>query len=452
MNECTILSPLGILGYGIPEDSLDRAVTAYDIDVIASDAGSIDPGPNYLGLGKSFTEYDLVRRDLSLLLDARERLDVPLLVGTSGGSGARPHVEWLYDILQDLVREKGLSVTAARIYTDLDAEFLKRKRDAGEVSQLDYDAELTDERLAETTTAVAQVGHQPFVEALEAGADVVLGGRSSDIAPFAAVPRREGFDPGLCGHLGKILECGAHATESGSGSDSLVGILRDDHFEVEPPNPEKRCTTESVSAHTFYEKADPDRIHLPDGHVDVSAARFEQVDDRRVRVSGSRFEASDRDAVLVEGVRKRGARTIALGGVRDPTTIRHLDEIVAGTEARVADVFEDRTEKYDLTVRAYGVDGVPLYESESEETPTEVGLVVDVLAATQEFADAVCSMARSTLLHHPFEGRTATGGNIAFPYSPSDISVGDVYEFSIHHLLESVDQQSLADVRLEELA
>ena len=61
----------------------------------------------------------------------------------------------------------------------------------------------------------------------------------------------------------------------------------------------------------------------------------------------------------------------------------------------------------------------------------EVGIIIDVVAETQEQANTLCSVARSTLLHHGYQGRISTGGNVAFPYSPSDIKVGAVYQFSI---------------------
>jgi hypothetical protein len=48
----------------------------------------------------------------------------------------------------------------------------------------------------------------------------------------------------------------------------------------------------------------------------------------------------------------------------------------------------------------------------------------------------LCSLARSTLLHYGYDGRISTAGNLAFPFSPSDISMGEVYEFSIYHLLD----------------
>ena len=36
-------------------------------------------------------------------------------------------------------------------------------------------------------------------------------------------------------------------------------------------------------------------------------------------------------------------------------------------------------------------------------------------------------------------GKTSTAGNLAFPFSPSDIRAGDVYGFSIYHLMQVDD-------------
>ncbi len=49
----TVYAPLGMLGYGFPMRSL-KAALEHGFDVIALDAGSVDPGPYYLGTGKSF--------------------------------------------------------------------------------------------------------------------------------------------------------------------------------------------------------------------------------------------------------------------------------------------------------------------------------------------------------------------------------------------------------------
>ena len=68
--------------------------------------------------------------------------------------------------------------------------------------------------------------------------------------------------------------------------------------------------------------------------------------------------------------------------------------------------------------------------------PSESGILLDVVAPSQAMADSICSLARSTLLHYGYIGRIATAGNLAFPFSPSDIRAGLVYEFSIYHLME----------------
>ncbi len=73
------------------------------------------------------------------------------------------------------------------------------------------------------------------------------------------------------------------------------------------------------------------------------------------------------------------------------------------------------------------------------EAGHEIGIVLEVVASTQELANAICATARSTLLHYPYAGRKSTAGNLAFLYSPSDIPCGAVYRFSVYHLVEVDD-------------
>ena len=51
----TVFAPQGMLGYGIPERARCDSASNARPDVLAVDAGSIDPGPHYLGAGTSFT-------------------------------------------------------------------------------------------------------------------------------------------------------------------------------------------------------------------------------------------------------------------------------------------------------------------------------------------------------------------------------------------------------------
>lgn len=89
MKQLTLLSPTAILGYGFPDSSFERGLS-FGPDVIAVDAGSTDPGPYYLGAGKPFVAQGAVKRDLTYLLRAARTMRIPLVIGSAGGSGARP--------------------------------------------------------------------------------------------------------------------------------------------------------------------------------------------------------------------------------------------------------------------------------------------------------------------------------------------------------------------------
>src|SRR5260370_3634124 len=92
-----VLAPEGMLGYGIPVRSMEEGL-ARNPDVLAVDAGSTDPGPYYLGAGVPFTSRRAVKRDLAMMLDAAHARRIPVLIGSAGGGGGRPHVEWLPNV------------------------------------------------------------------------------------------------------------------------------------------------------------------------------------------------------------------------------------------------------------------------------------------------------------------------------------------------------------------
>ena len=90
-------------------------------------------------------------------------------------------------------------------------------------------------------------------------------------------------------------------------------------------------------------------------------------------------------------------------------------------------------------------------EPKQEITSHEIGIVIDVVADTQEHANAVCAVARSTLLHYGYPGRIATAGNLAFPFSPSDMKVGPVFVFSVYGLLKGGDPSEMFPCTIEQI-
>jgi len=452
MEETRVLSLTAILGYGYPTEAF-AAGMKWEPHAVAVDAGSTDPGPYYLGEGVSFTARDNVKRDLTpALVECRKR-GIPLLVGSAGGAGAAPHLRWTVDIVEEIARENRLRFRMAIIPADVPKSLVIDRIRQGAVHPLGPVPPLTEDAVERTVRIVGQMGTEPFMKALEMGAEVIVAGRAYDPAVFAAVSLVRGHDKGLAIHMGKILECGAIAAVPGSGSDLLMGTIAGDSFVVEPPNPTRKCTVRSVAAHSLYEKADPYHLPGPGGVLDLSEVTFEQSSSRAVTVRGSRYQESSPYCIKLEGVEHIGYRCISIAGVRDPVAIPRIDNIIAGVKEQVRDrSAEFSNGNCNVWFHVYGKDGVMgELEPDSTTMPKELAIVIDVVGKTQEIADSVCSLVRSTMLHYGYEGRLSTAGNLAFPFSPQDVSCGPVYRFSCHHLLEVADPCELFPVNIVEV-
>lgn len=450
MKELRILSPSGIVGYGFPEESFLAGV-ALKPDLIACDGGSTDPGPYYLGSGIPFTNATAVKRDMSLMLKAACELGIPLVVGTAGGCGADVHVAREVEIIRQIAAEQKLSFKMAVISSEFEKDTLVEYLHQGRIEKLGPAPVVTEADIRESTHVVAQMGIEPIIRALDEGAQVVICGRCYDPAAFAAPAIRLGYDKGLAMHLGKILECAAICATPGSASDCIMGYLGEDYFCVEPLNPDRKCTPTSVSAHTLYEKSNPYILPGPGGHLDLSECVFTPDSDRRVRVTGSKFVPEEIPSVKLEGAKPAGCRTISICGNRDPIFISQVDDILENVKKRTAANLSADFD-YQLDFIVYGKNGVMgRLEPGGNPDAHEIGIVIDVVADTPEQSAAVCSVARSTLLHYGYPGRIATAGNLAFPFSPSDIKVGPIYVFSVYALLRSEDPLSLFDINYEEV-
>jgi len=433
-----ILSTTAILGYGFPLASFEAGIKMKP-DVIAVDAGSTDPGPYYLGAGISFTDYLAVKRDLSIMIQAGIENAIPVLIGSAGGSGAKPHLDWTVNIINEIAVEKNLHFKMAVIEADFDKKFVLEEFAKGKVRPLHPAPECTVEDITESTHIVGQMGVEPFIKALQDGAQVICAGRSYDPTMFAALPILKGFDKGLALHCGKILECAAIASNPGSGSDCMFGTIYEDSFVLQTLNPIRKCTTLSVSAHTLYEKTNPYLLPGPGGTIDLHNTTFTQLDEDRVEVKGSRFIESDVYTIKLEGAKCVGYRTVSISGSRDPIFIKEVDNIIDAVNLRVKDNFKDLS-NYHLNFKIYGKNGVMGdLEPVKEISSHELCIVIDAVAQSQEVANTICGFARSTMLHYGYNGRISTAGNLAFPYSPSDFKVGAVYNFSLYHLIEVND-------------
>ncbi len=448
MTEITVLTPTGSLGYGFDSDAFTRAM-GMGPQVIAVDSGSTDPGPHYLGSGEPLVPRLSIKKELTTMLVAGCGAGIPVVVGSAGGGGTNRHVDWMAGIVREIAAEKGLRFKLAIIYADIPIERAKKALADDEIQRFEASFDLTDELLDETVALVAQMGHEPIAQALAQGADVVIAGRAVDDCAISAFPIWKGADEAQSVHMGKILECGALAADPG-GMDVMIGRVADDHFTVEPGNMRRRATTKSIAAHSLYERENPFHQAGPGHALDLNDCRFEQVDDRSVRVSGARIEHGADYWVKLEGARIAGHRAICIAGIRCPTMIGRIDEVLDAVRRDCLDYFQDNSLKIEF--HCYGRNGVMrVLEPEQEITTHELGLVVDCVAADGDTAHAASHHLSGDLLHYSYPGIFNTAGNLAFPYSPSDLRAGPVYVFSAYHLMKVDDPLELFPILMEDV-
>ena len=455
MEEIRVLSPTAILGYGYPRASLEEGMSRKP-HVIAVDGGSTDGGPYYLGIestgGSASGFIEMLSHDVGPLLEAAISAKIPLIIGSAGFAGAELHLQATVMVIRNVAESLGLRFRMAVIHAEIEKDYVRGKLREGKINPLGPVPELTEDEVEASVRIVGQMGVEPFVKAIEAGAQVIVAGRANDPSMFAALPFLKGFDKGLSLHMAKILECAAIAAEPGSGSDSMMGTLRNDHFLVEPLNPQRICTTTSVAAHSLYEKSDPLRLYSPGGLVDLSNVTFEQHSPRVVEVSGSRYIPDNTYRIKLEGSKRTGYRTICVAGVRDPGTIGRIDELIREARKEVAGKYSEHADSYKLIFHAYGRDGVMgELEPHAGSEARELGIVIEAVAPTQGLATGICATARTIMVHYGFPGRVSTAGNLAFPFSPLDIPAGPVYEFNIYHLVEEDDPHRLFPMDIVEV-
>ncbi len=445
-----LLGASGQLGYGIPAKSFSAGLDRRP-DLIGCDMGSIDIGPTYLGKGEMATSPEATRRDLRRVLHAARDLDVPLVIGSAGSAGAMPHLDATLALLRDIGRADGRHFRMAVMRADIARPYLHDAVRSGRVVSFDGMPALTDDDITAAAHIVGQMGMGPFRQALAADVDVIVAGRACDTAIFASLPAVLGFPVGLAMHMAKIIECGSLCCIPG-GRDPILATLDDTGFVLESMNPERRATPTSVAAHSLYEQSDPFTVQEPDGELDLTRAHYEAVDDRRTRVSGAAWRDSTSPTIKLEGACKIGERAVLLCGSADPRFIAQCKDLLPKVADVVRDlVCEDQPLDYTLRFRVYGIDGVRMVVPDNEPSPGEVFIMGECIAPTRERAAEVVRSCKQFLLHYGYPSRLSTAGNVAFPFTPPEVSLGAAYRFNVYHLLQVTDPDTLFPVEIEDV-
>ena len=455
MDEIRVLTPTGCIGNrGIHREAFIAALDTERPDAIAADAGSLDCGPWYLGTGQVHSPMANIRHDLEIVITEGVRRHIPVIIGSAGGSGGKPHVDITLDIVKDIARQQRLEFDVGVIYSDVAREYLMRRIRAGAVMPMVpteiFGDPLREETVAQCSQIVAMMGSEPIIEALKTGAQVVIAGRAADACVIAAYPIMKGCDRGLALHMGDIMECGETALVDREGVTKIpgrnrvpvIGILGRDHFVIKSGHPGMACTVEAVAAHSMYERESHTQVELPGGILDKQETGLAQETDSVVKVWGTKFIETPY-TVLLEGAGRVGWRTIAMLGARNPRMIDQIDEILE-QETRSVQAQFGELGKFDVYHHVYGKGGVlGPSEPEREAPGRELGIVLDVVADSQRLAHDVAEDLALKIAFSRYAGRTTTAGNVAYLFSPNVIDAGEAYTTSIYHQLAIDDPLEL---------
>jgi hypothetical protein len=438
-----IVCPNGHLGFAPIKTGSFRIGCESEPDLICADSGSCDVGPVPLGADISSSPRQWQADDLETMLLASRRLGVPMVVGSAGDTGSNSRVDLFVGIIQDLAKKHRLPrFRIGYFYSEVGKDALRRRIAAGDtVTGLDGRAPLDLATLDATDRIAAMAGIHPYIKLLDQGADVIIGGRSSDCAIFAAPAIRAGFPEGLAYFYGKVLECASFCAEPYGGKESVLGEITMDDVKINALLPEQRCTIASVAGHAMYERATPFYEHFLGGHIDMSGCLYEQYDERTVRVTGPKYVPASELRVKLEGAGKIGERYVGIVGVRDPYTIANLDLVTTWARQQVVERFGERG--YELHFTVYGRDAI-LGDREplKAEPGHELGVVVQGVAPTKAMAEEICMIATRQMFYARLPQVKGTAGGVAFlldevmPASPA-------YRWTVNHTMRLDDPLEL---------
>ncbi|HEY8451022.1 MAG: acyclic terpene utilization AtuA family protein [Micromonosporaceae bacterium] len=447
-----IMSPTGHLGFTPLEKGSFDAGLAEQPDVIVADSGSADIGPYPLGADLAHSPAEWQRHDLEICLLGARRLGIPLIIGSASDTGTDRGVDAYVAIIEELAAIHGLApFRLAAIYSEIKPARLRRAMEAGcAVTGLNGRPDADLATIDRTDHVVAVMGVEPVAEALRAGADVVICGRSSDSAIFAAAAEALGGLPRSTALLaGKLLECASFCAEPFMGKETVIGELDADGVTLYPMHPEQRCTPASVASHAMYERIDPYSESIPGGHLDMRQLSFQALDERRTRVTGARWVPSDQYRVKLEGAGKTGERAIAIMGIRDPYTLSRLDDVIAWSRHKLVERYGAPEQRgYQVYFHVYGRDGVMGALEPRAVIGHEVGIVVEAVAATAEAAETICALASRNLFYGRLPDVKGTAGGASF-FSDEVFRARPAYEWTLNHVITLDDTPAATELAKE---
>jgi hypothetical protein len=439
-----ILCPNGHLGFAPTKEQSFWIGAETKPDYYCCDSGSDDIGPGPLGSDTSVSPYEWQKHDLELMLLASRKQGVPMIIGSSGDTGTNSRVDMYVQIIRDLAQEHRLPpFKLVYFYSEVDKAYLRKKMEGGTaIEGLDGRENLTLAQLDRTDRIVAMAGVHPFMEALKRGADVIIGGRSSDAAIFAAAALHEGFPEAESYYLGKVLECASFCAEPYMAKETVIGTITHEDVKVTAMHPAQRCTVASVAGHAMYERSNPFYEYFAGGVLDMTQCRYEQVDERTTRITGMVFLPPEgKIKVKLEGSGKIGERYLGIVGIRDGYSIQNIDQVIEWAKSQVEERLSGKD--YQLYYHIYGKNGVmgdlePVKEIRSHE----LCIVVEAVAPTKEVAEEVALIGSRQIFYARLPEVKGTAGTAAFLID-GVLPAPPAYEWTLNHVIPVDDPMEL---------
>ncbi len=415
MKSLKIICPNGHLGFAPLKVESFRLGVAAKPDYIAADSGSDDIGPVPLGSDTCASPAAWQEHDLEVMLLAARELEVPMLIGSAGDTGSNSRVDMYVGMIRKIAARHNLPpFRIGWYYSEVDKEVVRARIGSDSpIRGLDARGDLTEEELDQTTRIVAMAGVHPYLELLRQDCDVIIGGRSSDSAIFAAAALHHGFPEAQSYYLGKVLECASFCAEPYGAKETVLGEITEDWVEVTAMHPGQRCTIASVAGHAMYERSNPYHEYVAGGLLDMTDCHYEQVSEKTTRVTGMRFVPAEELRVKLEGSGKIGERFVGMAGIRDPYTIANVDEVIGWARQAVIDRFGP--EGWELHYNVFGRDGIMGAMEPMRNHPAhELLVVVQGIAPTREMAEEVAITGTRQLFYARLPDVKGTAGGVSF--------------------------------------
>jgi len=371
-----------------------------------------------------------------------------MIIGSAGDCGSGVMVDrYIGHIKEFASKHKLPKFKIAYFYSDLTGDYLKKLLKAGkDIIGLDGRKNLTVSDIDRTDHIVAVAGIHPYRKALEMGADVIIGGRSSDVAIFAAPAIKAGFPEDLSYYLGKVMECASFCAEPYGAKETIIGTITGEDVKVKAMHPGQRCTIASVAGHAMYERSNPYFEYFAGGMLDMTDCRYEQYDEKTCRITGPKFVPAKELRIKIEGAGRAGERYIGIAGIRDPYSIRNIDRVIDWCRQQVEEQFAG--EKYELYFHVFGKNGVMgEWEPVKDIKSHELCVVFEGLADTKKLAEEVTYTGRMELFYARLPEVKGTAGSAAFMMHEVIYS-GTAYEWTMNHTIPVNDPMELFNVKL----